>query len=228
MTSVGERIREVRKQQGMTQVALSKATGINDSTIRKYESGKLLPKPATIERIAKGLGVAPSLLSGSIGSPLEAMDMLFGIFQEYGGTLKLAKDIVEEVSADSHRNYDAYIAFDDLAPFISEWCYRYRDYLTQLKFAKSLSPEMASYRIETAKFDFAKWMLQFPDVEEYADFDDLLWPKSMRELREFINDYPENEQSGKLSQSDRKILFERLKGIYKDLEESLGLSSDDD
>ena len=55
--TIGQTIREIRRAYGITQHQLAVACGINDSTVRKYESGVLTPKPVTIEKLAKGLGV---------------------------------------------------------------------------------------------------------------------------------------------------------------------------
>lgn len=84
--TIGEKIREERKKHNMTQKQLTDATGINDSTIRKYESGKLNPKPATIRKLAKGLGIHPSKLTyeNVIPIPDDATkgDMILDLFKE--------------------------------------------------------------------------------------------------------------------------------------------------
>ncbi len=55
--TVGEKIKYLRLQKGMTQKELSIKTGIDGSTIRKYESGKLKPKSNTLIRIADAMGI---------------------------------------------------------------------------------------------------------------------------------------------------------------------------
>ena len=55
--TVGERIRAARKAQGLTQKQLGEKCGIAEPTIRRYELGKLNPKPDTLKKIAKALGV---------------------------------------------------------------------------------------------------------------------------------------------------------------------------
>ena len=56
--TVGEKIAEERKYSGMTQKELGEKTGIDPSTIRKYESGRLNPKIGTLRKIADALGVS--------------------------------------------------------------------------------------------------------------------------------------------------------------------------
>lgn len=59
MTS-GEKIKAIRIAKGMTQKQVAEKCKMADSAIRKYESGKVDPKPKTIQRIADALGVPAS------------------------------------------------------------------------------------------------------------------------------------------------------------------------
>ena len=54
---IGERIRAIRKQKGMTQKQIADKCGMADSAIRKYESGVVTPKIETLQRIAEALEV---------------------------------------------------------------------------------------------------------------------------------------------------------------------------
>lgn len=63
--TVGERIKNARKNRGWTQKQLEEKTGINEANIRKYESGRQNPKFETIEKIAKALGVSVWGLRGA-------------------------------------------------------------------------------------------------------------------------------------------------------------------
>lgn len=51
------RIKELRKQKGMTQEALAAFTGINRVSIAKYETGKSTPSLKTAGKLAAALGV---------------------------------------------------------------------------------------------------------------------------------------------------------------------------
>lgn len=57
MTS-GTRIREARKNRGLTQDQLAKKCGLATITIRQYENGKRSPKFEQIRKIARVLGVS--------------------------------------------------------------------------------------------------------------------------------------------------------------------------
>lgn len=55
--TVGENIRKLRKERGLTQKQLGEMCGIAESNIRKYEADKQNAKIETIEKIAQALGV---------------------------------------------------------------------------------------------------------------------------------------------------------------------------
>ena len=63
--TVGERIRNARKNAGLTQKQLGEKCGIAEPTIRRYELGKLNPKYETLKKIASALEVPISYLIGS-------------------------------------------------------------------------------------------------------------------------------------------------------------------
>ena len=58
--TVGEKIRECRKDKKLSQKQLGERCGIAEPTIRRYELGKLNPKAETLERIANALEVPVS------------------------------------------------------------------------------------------------------------------------------------------------------------------------
>lgn len=62
--SVGDTIRKLRKQQGLTQRELGDRCGMADSAIRRYESNRGNPTQETLQRIASALGVSISYLLG--------------------------------------------------------------------------------------------------------------------------------------------------------------------
>lgn len=55
--TIGERIREIRTQKGMTQRELGEKCNMADSAIRRYESDRGNPTLETLKRIAEALGV---------------------------------------------------------------------------------------------------------------------------------------------------------------------------
>ena len=57
--AIGENIRNIRKEKGLTQKQLGERCGIAEANIRKYELGGANPKLETINKIAKALDVEP-------------------------------------------------------------------------------------------------------------------------------------------------------------------------
>jgi transcriptional regulator with XRE-family HTH domain len=64
----GERIRELRKNRGWTQVYLSQHTGLGSVYISQLESGKKEPGLRTIEILALGFEMTPAHLFRGIGT----------------------------------------------------------------------------------------------------------------------------------------------------------------
>ena len=56
--TVGEKIKQIRKEKGMTQKQLGEKLNITQQQIAQYENGKLNPKLDTLERIASALEVS--------------------------------------------------------------------------------------------------------------------------------------------------------------------------
>lgn len=55
--TIGENIRRLRKEKGLTQKQLGERCGMKEANVRKYELNKGNPKIETIKRIASALGV---------------------------------------------------------------------------------------------------------------------------------------------------------------------------
>jgi len=58
MQSVGDKIRMLREQQGLSQRGLADAAGISAPALSQIESGQTSPSVATLEKLADGLGIA--------------------------------------------------------------------------------------------------------------------------------------------------------------------------
>ena len=64
--SLGENIKNARKNKGLKQVELAEMVGISVNSVRLYESNKVKPKLTTIQCIAHALGVRLDDLLGGI------------------------------------------------------------------------------------------------------------------------------------------------------------------
>ncbi|MGH2973932.1 MAG: helix-turn-helix domain-containing protein [Solirubrobacterales bacterium] len=65
----GERLRELRDRQKLSQDALAHATDIHPTAIGRMERGAREPRLTTILRLAHGLDVTPGELLNDLGEP---------------------------------------------------------------------------------------------------------------------------------------------------------------
>jgi len=77
---VGQRIRFYRRQHELTQAALARKAGVNQSFLSEIERGLRNPSPTSMKAIAQALDVAPAVLIGpgpehDTPQPLEMMEM---------------------------------------------------------------------------------------------------------------------------------------------------------
>ena len=73
--TVGENIKKARLAAGLTQKELADKCGIADSAVRKYESGRVVPKLPMIKKIADALNVFITDLTGNTAGPSFESDL---------------------------------------------------------------------------------------------------------------------------------------------------------
>lgn len=64
---IGEQIKSMRQLRGLTQKELGERMGIDGSAVRKYESGKIIPKIDTLQKFAEALGTSVSAFLPAFG-----------------------------------------------------------------------------------------------------------------------------------------------------------------
>lgn len=84
--TLGEKIRQLRKEKGFSQSFLQKRSGVNAKLLSKYETGRIIPTADTLKKIAEGLEIsADYLLFDNVPknglSPLKDLE-LFEMFKE--------------------------------------------------------------------------------------------------------------------------------------------------
>lgn len=73
--SIGDRIRELRQKLKYTQVDVAKGTGIPQSNISEFETGKLHPTMVTLKKLAVFFGVSLSHLFGNETGSLDNLKL---------------------------------------------------------------------------------------------------------------------------------------------------------
>ena len=62
MNSIGERVRKLRDERGLSQLALGKAIGVRQTTISQIENGENKPSWKTLQKLTEYFGVPLSYL----------------------------------------------------------------------------------------------------------------------------------------------------------------------
>ena len=90
---IGSKIRTKRKELSLTQAELAKKIGLTESSISKYEAGKIETMPtSTVDRICKVLHIAPAELLGL--TPQKAFEY------DLKEIIKSANDLPDDVKTD--------------------------------------------------------------------------------------------------------------------------------
>lgn len=146
--TIGENIKRIRIQRGLTQKELGFLLKISESTVRGYELGIRVPRPSKLEAIAYALGVNVEVLKSSDFDDVSAMHRLFQLFWQYGGTFDRSGNL-------RFRKMD-----------LSSWHDRWKIYQDELMAAQQLpDPEARQYAIEDATDKFNWWMDTYPKSE---------------------------------------------------------------
>lgn len=96
--SLGDRIREIREDQGLKQSDLAGRVGTSQSTISQLEKGKQNPSYRTLQKIADALDVSVGYLLGE--EELEELsEEEEAFFREYRGLSEDARRQLREYSA---------------------------------------------------------------------------------------------------------------------------------
>lgn len=127
----GERIRAYREFRGLNQLQLAELSGINVSTIRKYELGLRNPKPDQLAKIASALGLNLSVfMDFNINTAGDVLSLLFAIDDSVELSLKETPDGIAF-------QFDNYYLQD----LISKWCVFKETYNRELKEILKISDE---------------------------------------------------------------------------------------
>lgn len=74
MSTIGERIKDIRKQKGYTQQKFAEALGLKQNTVATYEMNKTVPSDRTIADICREFGVDRIWLETGAGEPFKPVD----------------------------------------------------------------------------------------------------------------------------------------------------------
>lgn len=159
--TIGENIRRIRKERGLTLKQLGEAVGVSEAYIRAYESGRRNPKQKSLEALASALHVNVEALTGADFDGVKAMHRLFQVFRQYDGELMEYKD--------KDGNDRIAVSFGTLM-LMSSWYERYKKYLDEIKKCENIKDvtEKANALLQAEK-DFDLWMDIYPESEPWEE-----------------------------------------------------------
>ena len=181
--TIGENIRRIRKERGLTLKQLGDEVGVSEAYIRAYETGRRNPKLKSLEALAKALHVNVEALTGADFDGVKAMHMLFQIFRQYSGELVEYKD--------KEGNEQIAVSFGSLL-LMRSWFERYEEYQKEVKKCEKIKDVsergLALIKAEEA---FNLWMDIYPESERWPEA--LKAQKSHDQFMDYIGLNPKNE-----------------------------------
>lgn len=148
---IGNRIRNIRVEKGITQAELGERVGLNADRIQKYENGARKPKNDMLKNIATALGVSASALADpNTTSFLGAMYAFFDLEDGFNMKIKKFKD-------DDGLNLCLAISDqEEMYHYMEEWHEVYLRVQEELKFAESQKEKDAILKT------YHEWKWNFP------------------------------------------------------------------
>lgn len=172
--TIGEKIKYLRKQKGVTQTELALLTGIHQVSIAKYEKDKMLPQPEQLEKITEALNVSRNIFVDDGSFKLETYGDLMGLL------ITLCKSNVLVVNGKRDRNsalIPRTVAFE-FSPVISNFFTE--DVQSKIQFAPD----------EPLLLDFLKWEKQYHNYEKmfkkYSGSSNAVEVAALEELHDLI------------------------------------------
>ena len=91
-----QRLKELRNQRGYTQVGLSRALGVSQQAVGKWETGRCTPDPQMLTRLAATLDTTVDYLLGGGNVLAECMVPVLGTVKAGFGALAFEEDYGSE------------------------------------------------------------------------------------------------------------------------------------
>ena len=159
--TVGENIRRIRQERGLTLKQLGDLVGVSEAYIRAYETGRRNPKIKSLEAIAQALAVNVEVLTNSEFDGIKAMHRLFQVFRQYDGQLFEYQD--------KDGNDMVGISFGTLA-LMNSWLDRYNQYMQEVEECNKIKDvKKRGEALLKAEAAFNLWMDIYPESEPWQE-----------------------------------------------------------
>ena len=159
--TVGENIRRIRQERGLTLKQLGDMVGVSEAYIRAYETGRRNPKIKSLEAIAQALAVNVEVLTNSEFDGVKAMHRLFQVFRQYDGQLFEYQD--------KDGNDMVGISFGTLA-LMNSWLDRYNQYMQEVEECNKIKDvKKRGEALLKAEAAYNLWMDIYPESEPWQE-----------------------------------------------------------
>ena len=143
-SEIGENIRTIHKEKGISQKGLGKMTGLSNVLINNYEHGVKKPKIETVKKNAEALGVDVEILTGEELTEQKAIKRLFSLFRSFDGQMSIHDGKI----AVSFQKLDLKAFYD-----------RYQEYIrAEAAAEEEKDPEKQEELKKAARSSFEEWM----------------------------------------------------------------------
>jgi transcriptional regulator with XRE-family HTH domain len=157
---VGQRIRKIREERGLSQKELGDLVGLSADRVQKYENGYRKAKADLTEKIAEALGVSVLAIEEPTLSEQEnSMYAMFELESRYGMSIERVSD------GDTYKYFLAADSNTDkkLYDYMNRWFDEYAKYRAALGIASTVSEK------EKALHDYHSWQWSFAQTKMKSD-----------------------------------------------------------
>ena len=124
--TIGQRIKTIRKEKGISQAKLAEDSGIGIASVQRIEYGQFQPKKETVHKIAKALGVSDTDLDDSLKEMLDRWNE-----QNDVQSLEQEARLFDRLPPFTEDDIEAFHQFLLLSPDEKEKASEYIDFLMQ-------------------------------------------------------------------------------------------------
>lgn len=110
--TLGERLKQLRKEAGLTQEELAKKVGLKKQNISRYENSHVEPNIRTAKRIADALGVSIEEMAVGVSLPSPSAPVPLSpdesqLVEDYRGLTPPGQEYIRQTMAMAVRTYSA-------------------------------------------------------------------------------------------------------------------------
>ena len=202
--TIGKKIKYIRGLYGWSSAKLAEESGIHPVSIRKYETDKMIPQQAQIDRIAYAFRLSPAVFSGVTDTRFD--------FQYSGDLLALLIMLYTSggLIVSGEREANGALIPDSVKLSVNPLFNRFIQFSTSDSLLKPSDISIEITDNDTLR-SFSYWEYMYNKTDDYHEkYIDEESVESKSAYEEFLNDYEEVEIKTLLSGRLRQIIDSRV------------------